>query len=477
MVLALAGVLATLAADRSAVGQANNGAVIEALNVAGGGLPLVVLIGGMDGDIASVRRVKLEVEKFELTAPSHRRFQLIAIPMANPAKAQMRFPPAGVAYRENPESHYLWRWLGINAPDLVLIDGEDPAQLANALANNVVAGMGRIPARVGTLKAVKSPLAKSEARIELERRQSRSARDVANELASVYGHEFDDAVYVPAMSLIARVRLGEQDDVVRLVAPFVNGAKDSLAKPTPSHLAGHLIFAELAGITHDPRYIDRVRAAADAAMPLHNEMSDAVFMGCPILAYAGRLTGDNKYFGMAADHLRSIQQLCLRPDGLYRHSPLDEAAWGRGNAFPALGLAWMLSVFPKDHVMYEDMVREFQNHMSALARFQDASGMWHEVIDRPASYAEFSATAMIATGMIRGIREGWLDEKSYRPRVARAWYSLLARIGPDGSLLDVCESTSRQKSLDDYLKRAASFGEEARGGGMALLLATELMSR
>lgn len=55
-------------------------------------------------------------------------------------------------------------------------------------------------------------------------------------------------------------------------------------------------------------------------------MSDAVFMAGPILATTGRLTGDQKYFDAAAVHFASMRTYCLREDGLYRHSPLCEAA-------------------------------------------------------------------------------------------------------------------------------------------------------
>jgi hypothetical protein len=41
-------------------------------------------------------------------------------------------------------------------------------------------------------------------------------------------------------------------------------------------------------------------------------------------------------------------------------------------------------------------------------------------------------------------------------------------------LIDVCESTNKQKTLDDYLRRAAIVGRDVRGGGMALLFATEM---
>jgi unsaturated rhamnogalacturonyl hydrolase len=170
-----------------------------------------------------------------------------------------------------------------------------------------------------------------------------------------------------------------------------------------------------------------------------------------------------------------MQKLDLRPDGLYRHSPTSEnTAWGRGNAFPALGLVFTLSDCPKNHPEFNRILREFQKHIAALAPFQDADGLWHEVIDEPGSYAEFTATAMIGVAMLRGIRHGWLDAKTYQPRIDKAWQAILARVSPTGELIDVCESTNKQRTLQDYFRREAILGRDIRGGGMALLFSTEL---
>src|SRR3712207_3050079 len=43
--------------------------------------------------------------------------RVIAVPQPNPDGAQLVFPPQGRAYRDNPESHYLWRWIAMQAPD------------------------------------------------------------------------------------------------------------------------------------------------------------------------------------------------------------------------------------------------------------------------------------------------------------------------------------------------------------------------
>jgi rhamnogalacturonyl hydrolase YesR len=170
-----------------------------------------------------------------------------------------------------------------------------------------------------------------------------------------------------------------------------------------------------------------------------------------------------------------MQQIVLRPDGLYRHQASADAAWGRGNAFPALGVALTLSGFPRDHPAYPGLLTSFRAHMTALSRFQDENGMWRNVIDRPGAYPEYSATAMIAAAMVRGIRNGWLDRRVYQPLVDRAWPAILARTGAEGRLVDVCESTgTRGLTDDDYLRRAALAGRDDRGGGMAMFLATEL---
>ena len=491
--LFLAGCLLTIpslnAAELRDVGLAQNGTRIEASIVEGATLdaPTVVLIGGLNGPGTSSRAVEMEIQRYEALAPVRRPFNLIAISLANPERNPLVFPPTGVAYRENAESHVLWRWIGIHAPDRVVVAGEDFG-LVEALAQNPVAGIGRIPSTrvglaAGLLTAIGSDIPPSQADMELKRRMARTPKEVAEELAKVYGHDFDQLTYLPGMALIGQLRLGNTAEVERLAAPYLDG-RDNLARASSLTLAGHLVFAELAERTKNARYTDLVVKAANTgftdngemkeSMPYHDQMSDSVFMAIPLLVKAGKLTGNRKYFDMAARHFAFMQKLVLRSDGLYRHSPLTDAAWGRGNAFPALGMALALSDFPADHPDHDTLVSAFVQHLGALAPFQDEDGMWREVIDLPGSYEEFSATAMIATAILRGIRNGWLDSRTWQPRVDRAWHAIVARIGPDGVLMDVCESTNKQPSLDAYLKRAAILGKDPRGGGMALIFATEM---
>jgi len=492
--LLLAAALPLAAAEREDIGLSQKGTKIEASMIAGAtaSAPTVLLMGGMNGRDESSSVVAREAETFEAIPAARRPFRLIAISVANPDAAPLQFPPAGVAYRENAESHVLWRWIGIHAPDLVLIGGENDYGLAEALSKNAVARVAPVPARrvnaaPGILASLSKDIPSSEARKEIERRRSRTPRQLADELAAIYGHSLDQVTYIQALALIARARLGDVTEVVRLAEPYASGAKDSLSRPNSLVLAGHLVFGELAERTRDERYLQLVRKAAsfgftDAgemkeAMPFHNEMSDSVFMDFSILARAGKLTGDKKYFDMAARHFSFMQKVVQRPDGLFRHSPLTDAAWGRGNAFPALGMALVLTDFPKDHPQYNRILDEYRRYMSTLAKYQNSDGLWRQVVDHPGAYAEFTSTAMIGFSMLRGIRNGLLDARTYLPLVDKAWQAVLTRTGPGGVFLDVSESTNKQPTLNDYLHRAAILDRDDRAGAMALMFATELLAQ
>jgi hypothetical protein len=137
-----------IAGERWTIGLSTTGAPIEAVVIAGGSVssPTVLLLGGLERTDRSSDAVAREAAAFEQLPLQERPFRLIAVARANPEAQSLQFPPSGVAYREHVESHVLWRWVGAHAPDLVLVAGPDPG-LVDALSQNLVLDIGRIPAR------------------------------------------------------------------------------------------------------------------------------------------------------------------------------------------------------------------------------------------------------------------------------------------------------------------------------------------
>lgn len=516
----------------------------------------ILLIGGLDGSEASVTSVINAVNWFygsETAKPFRQTFSVSAIPIANPdgwvlqkgpknashGNTTRGYPPVSPAYQSStkPETQYLWRWIGMHAPDLVLdvregkqfqwivpVDALRSArtlgkqlqpqirpvfgwELVSSLAYKPPSDVGRLPALAVEVPKQNGPqflptlltaIQKSKfrgpspARLEIMRRLQRTPIQVATQLSKVYGHELGRLSYLPVVSLISQIQLGALTGDNSRLSQVETISQNYLSKnPDPlsnrgggSLIAGHLLFSELAKATGNQRYVNLAKKAADLgfdedgnmheSMPHHVEMSDAVFMSCPILTAVGRLTGDLRYYEMAFRHWRFIQKLDQRPDGIYRNSPLSNAAWGRGNGFPALGLALVLTELPLNSPLRQSFIDGHRHHLEALSRHQDPTGMWHQVIDHRESYRELTCTCMITFSMIRGVRKGWLDEKQYTPLIERAWNAIKTRVAFDGSLVDVCTGTGKQTSLRGYLDRMAILGTDARGGAMAFLVSNEM---
>lgn len=368
-----------------------------------------------------------------------------------------KFPPEGNAYISKEQ--YLWRWIQALGPDAVVTDNKS---LRTALKSLIptYSSLADLPVKIEP----------SPVQLELKSRSARTPTEVAEALSKHYGNHLKSATYQPALAMIGRSRLA------KLTGKNINAELIEIAKAAPestkmsaSHYSGHLIFAEL-GMT------DQTVSAARLAIknPSDNQMSDSVFMVCPLLAAAGRLADDEAFYQACVIHLDQMQKLCLRPDGLYRHSPLDEAAWGRGNGFPALGLAWVLSEMPESLAMRERVELDFVKHIEALVKYQDASGMWYQVIDKPGSYREFTSTCMITFAITRGMEMGVLDSKIYGPIANRGWEAIKLRISLDGkSFTDGCTGTGKQKTEQDYFLRTAILGPDERCGAMALMVSTE----
>lgn len=450
--------------------------------------PNVLVIGGLSGDAASTNSTMAGYEAYVNEAENFLNVNFITA--ANPDAAMLVFPPVDTAYADNWTAHSLWRWIAMHAPDAVIIMGGDEYGLGAALADDIM-GLGSIDSftldyeneLVDTIRGRKF-VPPSTARTKLDARLERTEAEVAQALSAVYGQELTALTYIPAMALIGRLRLGQVAEVESIVATQLNTAAD-LPITNSLQTAGHLLYAELAERTGNARYLALAKRAADMgfdedgemleAMPFHGEYSDAFFMGTPLLAKVGKLTGDPRYFDLALRHVEFLQAKLLRADGLYNHWPRTEAAWGRGNAFVALGLALALSDIPATHPAHARLLEIYRAHMKTLLQYLDVDGMWHNVINLPGSWAELSATAMIATAMQRGVSQGWLDS-FYQFVADQAWNGVMTYTDEDFGFVNVCESTPGQDSLQVYLNRKALTGRDDRAGGMMLMFATERLA-
>ena len=121
---------------------------------------------------------------------------------------------------------------------------------------------------------------------------------------------------------------------------------------------------------------------------------------------------------------------------------------------------------------WEQSKASFVKHIEALVKHQGITGSWHQVIDHPESYPEFTSTCMIAAAIKIGVNGGILDASDYYQVLEKAELATLRRIAADGSINNVCTGTGKQKDFRAYLDREALQSRNDRAGAMALVFLT-----
>ncbi|MEI6680062.1 MAG: glycoside hydrolase family 88 protein [Mariniphaga sp.] len=266
--------------------------------------------------------------------------------------------------------------------------------------------------------------------------------------------------------------------------------------PLPNHVDNNVFGSvplELYLRTKEQKYLDLGLKYADAqwtlpdgAKPEERQFAeqgyswqtriwiDDMFMITAVQAQAFRATGDRKYIDRAAKEMVFYLGKIQLKNGLFYHSPEALFCWGRGNGWMAAGMAEILRVMPKDHPERVPIMEGYHKMMAALLKYQAPDGMWRQLIDDPEAWKETSSTAMFTYAMITGVKNGWLDKKSYGTAARKGWLALSGYINADDELTEVCEGTNIKNERDHYMQRKRIVGD-LHGQAPLLWCATALL--
>jgi rhamnogalacturonyl hydrolase YesR len=173
---------------------------------------------------------------------------------------------------------------------------------------------------------------------------------------------------------------------------------------------------------------------------------DALFMAPPVWARMNTATGDKKYSNyLDEEWARTSNLLYDKQEHLYARDVtyLDKTEangkkmfWSRGNGWVMGGLVRTLEYLPKDDPAREKYIEQLRQMAAKLAAIQSPDGLWRAGLLDPGAYElpEISGSALITFGMAAGVNQGWLDKKTYRPVIDKAWIAMLHHIYADGRL-------------------------------------------
>ena len=240
------------------------------------------------------------------------------------------------------------------------------------------------------------------------------------------------------------------------------------------------ILPSIEYISEEQKRLDDGTLARDRPLP-DSLWLDDLYMSIPALAQMGKMSGESKYFDDACKQLIQMTQRMYVPEiGLYRHGwvksmdPHPTLPWARANGWTIMAATELLSVLPPDHPDFETIRSIYRQHIAGIVRHQGINGFWHQLMDRPETYAETSATAMFVFSIARGINRGWLDAKAYGSAAILGWNAVSSQIDASGAVNGTCVGTGIGWEPAFYAYRPTS-PYAAHGYGPVLLAGAEIL--
>lgn len=209
---------------------------------------------------------------------------------------------------------------------------------------------------------------------------------------------------------------------------------------------------------------------------------DTLMMSVLPLAKIGKLLNRPEYVEEAKfQFLTHVQYLMDRQSGLWFHGwtfegnhNFAQARWARGNSWLTVAIPDFLEMvdLPEHDATRRFLIQVLESQIAALQQYQDASGLWHTLLDDPDSYLEASATAGFAYGIMKAVRKRYVG-KQYAAMGLRAAQGVVRHINDQGELTQVSFGTAMGNDLNFY--REIPLTSMPYGQAMAILCLSEYL--
>jgi unsaturated rhamnogalacturonyl hydrolase len=253
-----------------------------------------------------------------------------------------------------------------------------------------------------------------------------------------------DLVVLLAREAVLRQRPDGRLAIIRDTDAVTDPAASGEAVLFAARMTGEPVFKQAADrmlaylLDKAPRTRDGVLHHIDSRPEL---WIDAAYMAPPFLALAGRpdeavrqIEGYRKYLWDTQKKLFSHvwddgRQIFIRRD-----------FWGVGNGWAAAGMARIIRALPAEMAgERQNLIGYVHEVIDGCLVYQRADGLFHDVVDNPASFVETNLAQMLAYTIFRGLRSGWVEE-SYRVFADRMRAAAHSKVDEYGFVQGVCGS-------------------------------------
>lgn len=219
---------------------------------------------------------------------------------------------------------------------------------------------------------------------------------------------------------------------------------------------------------------------------------DGLYMAGPFCALYGKLSNDSRWFSDCKFQALLMEEKTKDlKTGLWYHAwdsskvrPWADEKTGRSSEFWGRSIGWVpvavldeLDCMPLAFEGRGQLERLVKELLLAVISYQDASGLWYQVVDKggkEGNWLETSCTCLFASAIVRAVKLGILEEK-YLLSAKKAFEGVIDRIswrGDDLIVGSICVGTG-VGDYEHYCNRPVS-ENDLHGTGAFLLMCTSM---
>ena len=177
--------------------------------------------------------------------------------------------------------------------------------------------------------------------------------------------------------------------------------------------------------------------------------ADGLYMVMPVMTKMYKVTGNQRYLDKLYEYFTYANSIMYDDkaklyyrDAKYvypKHTTANgkKDFWARGDGWVFAGLAKVLKDLPATDSHREEYLSKYKNMAKAILKSQRQEGYWTRSMLDPlhAPGPETSGTAFFTYGLLWGINNGYLKEKTYLPAALKGWnYLTKTALQQDGKV-------------------------------------------
>lgn len=274
-------------------------------------------------------------------------------------------------------------------------------------------------------------------------------------------------------ALMVRVGISEkEEDYLQICADLYRDLTDT----TYTNTTGHIVPLEY---TEEDLGHNYWHGWADDKAPQYKVWLDGIYMLQPFISHYAAETGDAGQLALVQERLDWVKETLLAPDGMYWHAAnssedLCKYHWTRAMGWYGMAMVDVMEALPEEYM--EERKKALKLFVDGMLKYQGESGLWANVADwevTETNRLEVSGTSMMVYTILKGVRNGWLDE-SYTDAAVKAFVAMVEEKLDEDGLHDIYFKATANNT-DNYQDPEFYLTDEGKGSGPFIMAYSEML--